>query len=120
MRRTISTSHPVSGEPGGRVLSNRMYGPQHPNSRIACTALMSLDVQTLDDCICGSTICIETRSRYNGAMESRSPGTIRKGLRRAKNFLLLLLFLLVPFAGAFHPRIRKREDRDEKEIGDKV
>jgi hypothetical protein len=38
-------------------------------------------------------------------------------LRRLKNGALVFLFLLVPFAGAFHPKIRKREDPDEKEIG---
>ena len=38
-------------------------------------------------------------------------------LQRLKNGILVVLFLLVPFAGAFHPKLRKREDPDEKEIG---
>jgi hypothetical protein len=41
-----------------------------------------------------------------------------RSMRKAKNFLLLLLFLVIPFAGMFHPKIQKREDPDEKEIGD--
>ena len=38
-------------------------------------------------------------------------------LSRLKKILLLGLFLLVPFAGAFHPKLRRRDDPDEKEIG---
>jgi hypothetical protein len=53
-------------------------------------------------------------------MTNRSPGKLRKSLSRVKNFFLVLLFLLVPFAGAFHPKIKRREDPEEKEIGDKV
>ncbi|HSQ35646.1 MAG TPA: hypothetical protein VLQ89_06620 [Candidatus Binatia bacterium] len=38
-------------------------------------------------------------------------------LSRLKHAILIVLFVLVPFAGAFHPRMRKRENPDEKEIG---
>jgi len=41
----------------------------------------------------------------------------KKMTLRLKNFFIIILFLLVPFAGAFHPKLRKREDPDEKEIG---
>jgi hypothetical protein len=51
-------------------------------------------------------------------MERKNSGMARRSLRKTKNFLLLLLFLIIPFAGMFHPKIRGREDRDEKEIGD--
>jgi hypothetical protein len=51
-------------------------------------------------------------------MDSENPGIAVRVLRKVKNFLLLLLFLVIPFAGAFHPKIRRREDPDEKEIGD--
>jgi hypothetical protein len=44
-------------------------------------------------------------------------GSLKRILLRLKNGVLIVLFLLVPFAGAFHPKIRKREDPDEKEIG---
>ncbi len=37
--------------------------------------------------------------------------------RRVKSAVLIALFLLVPFAGAFHPKLRKRQDPEEKEIG---
>ena len=57
---------------------------------------------------------------YNEAMDRENPGMAICGLRKVKNFLLLLLFLVIPFAGAFHPKIRKREDPDEKEIGDGI
>ena len=40
--------------------------------------------------------------------------------RRMKNGLLAALFLLVPFAGAFHPKLRKRESPDDREIGEKA
>ena len=52
-------------------------------------------------------------------MESQRPktGKIREILSQMKNFFLIALFILVPFAGAFHPKIKKREDPDEKEIG---
>jgi hypothetical protein len=43
--------------------------------------------------------------------------SLKRMLQRLKKGILIVLFLLVPFAGAFHPKIRKREDRDEKEIG---
>jgi hypothetical protein len=46
--------------------------------------------------------------------ENRNP---RKILSRVKNFFLIALFILVPFAGAFHPKLRRREDPEEKEIG---
>lgn len=42
---------------------------------------------------------------------------LKKMLSRLKNIFLIGLFLLVPFAGAFHPKLRKREGPDEKEIG---
>jgi hypothetical protein len=42
---------------------------------------------------------------------------LKKKLSRLKKFFLIALFLLVPFAGAFHPKLRRREDPDEKEIG---
>lgn len=38
-------------------------------------------------------------------------------LARLKHGALIALFILVPFAGAFHPKLRKRENPDEKEIG---
>jgi hypothetical protein len=44
-------------------------------------------------------------------------GSLKKALRRLKSGLLIALFLLVPFAGAFHPKLRKRRDPEEKEIG---
>jgi len=53
-------------------------------------------------------------------MEKENPGTASRSLSKVKNFLLLLLFLVIPFAGMFHPKIQRREDRDEKEIGDGV
>jgi hypothetical protein len=39
--------------------------------------------------------------------------------RRLKGGLLVALFLLVPFAGAFHPKMKKRDSPDGKEIGEK-
>jgi hypothetical protein len=48
----------------------------------------------------------------------KNPGMAVRCLRQVKNLLLLLLFLVIPVAGAFHPKIRRREDPDEKEIGD--
>jgi len=59
-----------------------------------------------------------TRGCYNCIMDRENPGIAVRVLRKVKNFLLLLLFLVIPFAGAFHPKIRRREDPDEKEIGD--
>jgi hypothetical protein len=50
-------------------------------------------------------------------MKPKGPGSLRKTMKAAKNFLLALLFLLIPVAGAFHPKLRRREDPDEKEIG---
>lgn len=47
----------------------------------------------------------------------QAAGTLKKALRRLKSALLIALFLLVPFAGAFHPKLRKRQDPEEKEIG---
>ena len=44
-------------------------------------------------------------------------GTLKKMLLRLKNLFLIGFFLLVPFAGAFHPKLCRREDPDEKEIG---
>ena len=46
-------------------------------------------------------------------------GSLKRILLRLKNGVLIALFLLVPFAGAFHPKLRKREDPEEKEIGTK-
>jgi hypothetical protein len=42
---------------------------------------------------------------------------LKRTLLRLKSGVLIVLFLLVPFAGAFHPKLRRREDPDEKEIG---
>ena len=47
----------------------------------------------------------------------RKTGKARKIFSRVKNFFLIALFILVPFAGAFHPKLRQRQDPDEKEIG---
>jgi hypothetical protein len=44
-------------------------------------------------------------------------GLLKRILLRLKNGVLIVLFLLVPFAGAFHPKLRKRDDPEEKEIG---
>ncbi len=44
-------------------------------------------------------------------------GSLKRMLSRLKNGILIVLFLLVPFAGAFHPKINKRKNPDEKEIG---
>lgn len=57
---------------------------------------------------------------YNRSMEPRSPGLLRRIAKQAKNIFLALLFLLVPVAGAFHPRLRRKADPDEKETGDKM
>jgi cytochrome b561 len=38
-------------------------------------------------------------------------------LARLKHGALIALFILVPFAGAFHPKLRKKENPEEKEIG---
>lgn len=43
--------------------------------------------------------------------------SLKKMRLRLKNFFLMVLFLLVPFAGAFHPKLLRRQDPDEKEIG---
>lgn len=40
-----------------------------------------------------------------------------KILARLKHGILIALFILVPFAGAFHPKLRKRENPSDKEIG---
>jgi hypothetical protein len=50
-------------------------------------------------------------------MAAQDPGKLRKGASKVKNFFLILLFLLVPLAGAFHPKLRRKEDPEEKEIG---
>jgi hypothetical protein len=42
---------------------------------------------------------------------------IAKLLARFNHSILITLFILVPFAGAFHPKLRNRENPDEKEIG---
>ena len=34
-----------------------------------------------------------------------------------KNGVLIALFILVPIAGIFHPKLHKRENPEEKEIG---
>ena len=36
---------------------------------------------------------------------------------RLKHGALIALFILVPFAGAFHPKLRKKENPEDKEIG---
>jgi hypothetical protein len=41
----------------------------------------------------------------------------KKGVSKVKNFFLIILFLLVPLAGAFHPKLRRKEDPEGKEIG---
>jgi cytochrome b561 len=43
--------------------------------------------------------------------------TLSKLLSRLKHGILIALFILVPFAGAFHQKVRKRESPGEKEIG---
>ena len=43
--------------------------------------------------------------------------TLSKLLARLKHGILIALFILVPFAGAFHPKLRKQENPDEKEVG---
>jgi len=53
-------------------------------------------------------------------MERKIPGMASRGQRKVKNFLLMLLFLIIPFAGMFHPKIRRREGPDEKEIGEGI
>jgi hypothetical protein len=63
--------------------------------------------------------CQSPPGRYNGGMETKEAGKMRRGLRMAKNFLLMLLFLVIPVAGAFHPKIRRRGERDGEEIGNK-
>ena len=68
----------------------------------------------------GSTICSRVQTSYNGSMTIRNSGKLKRALSQAKNFFLVLLFLLVPFAGGFHPKIKRREDPEEKEIGNKV
>jgi hypothetical protein len=40
-----------------------------------------------------------------------------KILARLKQGILFALFILIPFAGAFHPKLRKRENPEDKEIG---
>ena len=50
-------------------------------------------------------------------MAAKDPGKLRKGASKVKNFFLILLFILVPLAGAFHPKLRRKEDPEEKEIG---
>jgi cytochrome b561 len=42
---------------------------------------------------------------------------LQRILARVKHSVLIALFILVPFAGAFHPKLRKRENPEEKEIG---
>jgi cytochrome b561 len=52
-------------------------------------------------------------------MEKTRPhkSAVSRILARLKHGLLIALFILVPFAGAFHPKLRKRENPDDKEIG---
>jgi cytochrome b561 len=52
-------------------------------------------------------------------MESRRQRNqrLRKILSRVKHGALIILFILVPFAGAFHPKLRERKNPDDKEIG---
>jgi hypothetical protein len=58
-------------------------------------------------------------SGYNHPMDPRlrKTGKARKTFSRVRNLFLIALFILVPFAGAFHPKLRQRQDPDEKEIG---
>jgi hypothetical protein len=44
---------------------------------------------------------------------------LRKVLVRLRHGLLMALFLMIPVAGAFHPRMKKKDTPDEKEIGSK-
>ena len=44
-------------------------------------------------------------------------GPLQRILLRLRNGALIVLFLLVPSAGAFQPQIRRRDGPDEKEIG---
>jgi hypothetical protein len=37
-------------------------------------------------------------------------------LARIKHGALITLFIVVPFAGAFHPKLQKRGNPDDKEI----
>jgi hypothetical protein len=48
---------------------------------------------------------------------SPANGPLRKLLLRLKNGALVAPLLLVPFAAAFHPRIRRRDHPDDKEVG---
>jgi hypothetical protein len=50
-------------------------------------------------------------------MAAKNHRKLRKGASKVKNFLLIILFLLVPLAGAFHPKLRRQEDPEEKETG---
>jgi hypothetical protein len=50
-------------------------------------------------------------------MPAPLPGKLKSALRKMKNFALVVLFLLVPVAGAFHPRLGRKEGPEEKEIG---
>jgi hypothetical protein len=50
-------------------------------------------------------------------MASSEPGKLSRGASKVKNFFLIILFLLVPLAGAFHPKLRRKEDPEGKEIG---
>ncbi len=43
--------------------------------------------------------------------------TLSRIFRCLKHGILAALFILIPFAGAFHPKLRNRENPDEKEIG---
>jgi hypothetical protein len=50
-------------------------------------------------------------------MAAKNQEKLIMGASRVKNFFLILLFLLVPLAGAFHPKLRRKEDPEGKEIG---
>jgi cytochrome b561 len=50
-------------------------------------------------------------------MAAREPGKLNKWASKVKNYFLILLFLFVPLAGAFHPKLRRKEDPEGKEIG---
>jgi cytochrome b561 len=38
-------------------------------------------------------------------------------LARLKHGILIALLILIPFAGVFHPKLRKQENPEDKEIG---
>jgi hypothetical protein len=61
--------------------------------------------------------CAGRQTVYNGCMVAQGSEKPKKGVSKVKNFFLIILFLLVPLAGAFHPKLRRKEDPEGKEIG---